>query len=830
MKRKRQGRKVIQLFGARGGVKPGSGASGEDAPARPHGQKQGVPQHNASAHGHSAQSSQSGQFSQSGQSVLDGADMDDLFHQLSMMATPDAPEFEPWPDMQGAVPPSGTGEAGHPPDARTVNRAESTGRRVMPDGFAFPALDRMAARMASAMARRLHSLSTRRWQVLPATARRVRFAAWSRFSASLTATVQMLPLEGVALLGADAPLTHLLATRLLDRGPERRFADPLPVSAIPSVTSPAPMPEKGPGHGPDSGNTQDNPSGVTPHIPSAIPEDIRPVVEPPPLPRSLQSESSHASPNTSLGTVQAVHDGAAHAATSVQAVAAYCLHAFQLDWEWAMAPYFEVETVRCRLIGPGEPVVELGELAELDEPGESGDVGDVGEAGEEDECVLVTFAVSDGERSGRMLLLFPLTMLRPLGAMLAEPARLLMPSYTETDDEAFARLRSLDDAALAAELRTAHPLLAAVVLFRMADERRGRVLQLLEPAMREELVRRMGRRASMLRTLSVEQRTVVRTLLLGETHAAHVLRMCTPEAAARFLSLVATLPSLFPAQASQILAEGAPGMMCSTPLVVDSGMVTRLLMRSFTPAEAAKVRARLKSGGYALPFNCLRRCTPSGIADLLRMECLGGAALVLRHLLRIDPGLAAEVFSLLDETMRPGILERVAQPRSIAADVLHAVENALCRELFRCGSWEYGRSERDAGDVTPGNPVQEKHTGRAAGGGLAQNRQAEQEQNGQEQNEQEQNGKEQSRQEQDGRPEYAVRAAHAVRAAPAGTAQSRAASGVAGSNPCPDCPEGSASDACLLMAALPADERGRLAERLTQAGVALPADCLPFQQ
>ncbi|MFV0348102.1 MAG: hypothetical protein ACK5JO_05895 [Halodesulfovibrio sp.] len=443
----------------------------------------------------------------------------------------------------------------------------------------FPTLDRVMGRLGTAISRRLYALSTRRWVVVPSAARRVRFAAWTRFSQPVAATLSLLPLEGQALLGADSDLVQLITSRLLDRGPERSFPELHP--------------------------------------------------------QTKEAQLSQAS----------------------QAVAAHCLHVFQLDLEWALAPFFEVETSRCRVLAPEEPIIEFGE---------------------QEECILVTFSVSDGEFSGRLMLLFPADMLRPLEMLLASNARVLMPASTETDDEAFLRLRILSDEQLGTVLSESHPLLASVVLYQMSEDRRVRILQRLNRELQEELVRRMGRRASVLRTLSIEQRVAVRSLLMGEAYTSHILRMCTPEKAARFLGTIATLPSLFPSQATEICAEDNPGLSCGSPLVVDKGIVGRLLMRSFTSDTFVQVSKLLSEGAHALPFDNLSMCSAEAVASLLGHETYGVCGLVLRHLLRKSPELAASVFVRLREEAQAPVLERVLMPRSVDVDIVHTVEHALC--------------------------------------------------------------------------------------------------------------------------------------------------------
>lgn len=471
-------------------------------------------------------------------------------------------------------------------------------------GNTLSALNRITGRMAASVSRRLQALSHRRWTVRANPARRVRFSAWSRFHKPIAATMQVVPLDGAALLGADAALIGILAERLLDRGPERSFRE-----------------------------------------------------------RAGGGETD-----------------------SAQALAAYCLHLFQLDFEWAMAPFFEVETSRVRVSTHDEPVIEFNSR---------------------DECVLCTFFISDGEASGRLIFMAPAAMLRPLELLLGSGARVLAPASTDTDDEVFQKLRSLSDEQLRDSLATSPHLLASVVLFQIPEERRVRILQGLDAPLQEELVRRMGRRASMLRALSQEQRMVARTLIMGEGYAAQVLRMSTPEAAARFLGVAAGLPSLFPSQAAELCGEENAGLTCGSALIVDKGLVSRLLMRSFSPDVFPVVSRLLAQQGRVVPLQALYRCDPSEIAARIALELYGVGALMLRSLLRHSPVAAAQVFARVPEEDRAPLLERVMLPRSVDGDVLHVVEAALCRHLpLVC---QGGEVEQSAASSAPPEEYGQEH-------------------------------------------------------------------------------------------------------------------------
>ncbi len=442
--------------------------------------------------------------------------------------------------------------------------------------LADPAQERIMSRFTMAVERRLRTLSSRPWTIRGGTFRRVEASAWTRLSRPAGVSFQLMPLGGTALLGVDEQLAHLLASRLLDRGPERRF-----------------------------------------------------------------SVSGKSRQHTMLSTVE-------------QAVAVHCLGMFQLDLEWALAPLMDVESRRCRTLSPGEPVFEF----------QQGEV-----------CLMLRTVVSDGESSGVLALLCPasLSHLLEVGIDSRLPRIALWAG-----DERVRAVCALSDEELVYTLSGAPLSFAAVVLEQLSEERRKWLFAAMDESVRDELMRSIGRRIPVLRRLNREQRMVARTLLMGEWHAARVVGMCTPQAAARFLATVASLPSLFPSQAADVLAEEAPGISCSSGLMIDRGLVDRLLMRGVAPAMAYEVRRLLDGVGHAMPFDRLFDCDAATVAHLLLPEPVGVMALVLRHLLYRSPAFAAEVFGLLEAWSRPAVFERLLLPRLVDAEVVHVVEQALC--------------------------------------------------------------------------------------------------------------------------------------------------------
>lgn len=417
------------------------------------------------------------------------------------------------------------------------------------------------------------------------------------------------------------------------------------------------------------------------------------------------------------------------------AEAGLCVHLgrqLQLDLEWAFLPYFEIETSGCDA-PPGEPGGQPAHARELLRP----DWTALGEP-----LVATPFTVSlhwplpvaaplqadpplprelappplgapsmppasspshraalsspsllshggglsPAPWGGRLMLVLPLSMLLPLADLLSDDTALLTPDHTESAESVHDRLQVLPDAELAARLAEGHPQTAAVVAARLAPQRRDAVLMLLGPELAAEVRRRMARRRLFRQVLSPEQRFVVRTLALGEVHAAQALAAMRPEAVARFVRVLRGLGrglgSLYAEQVEAVLREDGANVAGAEDMVLEGeAQVRRLLMRALGPDDMRSVRACLEaeaagpdasfpagegegavagSGDFAQgglgcgdgghetePFAPLLGVPAVTLARLLTAEGLAVTVAVLRHLALRDARRAAAVLGAL---------------------------------------------------------------------------------------------------------------------------------------------------------------------------------------
>ncbi|MEG6504373.1 hypothetical protein [Nitratidesulfovibrio sp. 1201_IL3209] len=327
------------------------------------------------------------------------------------------------------------------------------------------------------------------------------------------------------------------------------------------------------------------------------------------------------------------------------AEAGLCAHLgrqLQLDLEWAFLPYFEIETSGCDA-PPGEPGGQPAHAREALRP----DWTALGEP-----LVPTPFEVAlhwpspaavpgpaqpsipqelapppsgqfgqpgapSASWNGRLMLVLPLAMLLPLADLLADDTVLLAPEQTESAESAHDRLQVLSDADLAARLAEGHPQTAAVVVARLAPQRRDGVLALLGPELGAEVRRRMARRRLFREVLSPEQRFVVRTLALGEVHAAQTLAAMRPEAAARFVRVMRGLGrglgSLYAEQVEAVLRDDGAGLAGAEDLVLEGeSQVRRLLMRALGPDDMRAVRACLDAAACRAPAASPASPVPGG--------------------------------------------------------------------------------------------------------------------------------------------------------------------------------------------------------------------------
>lgn len=347
----------------------------------------------------------------------------------------------------------------------------------------------------------------------------------------------------------------------------------------------------------------------------------------------------------------------------------HVLHLLLLDMEWALAPFYEVESTH----GRADEQAWSSKHFWLDEP-----------------CIVCEFSVSmdaeshtgeNKELSGTMMMVFPEKMLKLILPILSGEQEILVPEFSELDASAIECFTRLDDAALRDELAQQHPLSSAVILSQLSEDRRNVLLETMDREKREAIERRAGHRAGIEVVLSESQQFVASVLALGESHAAQVLRSFSPEAAAGFLREAGKLPSLYAEQVNALLKQRNSSIVSVGALVVDSALVRRLMIRAIAAEDMSKVVALCRNDRIHMPFAPVRSVPAQTVAAMLRSEPVAIQRAVVALLLKTDREYAAQLLGAFEPDEQQAIVCQLEYAKRIEPEFITLLENSLVREL-----------------------------------------------------------------------------------------------------------------------------------------------------
>lgn len=351
-------------------------------------------------------------------------------------------------------------------------------------------------------------------------------------------------------------------------------------------------------------------------------------------------------------------------------VVRHVLHLLLLDLEWALAPFYEVESKHSKA---DEPALYSKHFW-LDEP-----------------CIVCELSVSidmntaegrdPASNSGSMMIVFPEKMLEEILPILTGEQSILVPEFTEIDTSAVERLLRLDNEALRAELVSQHPLSAAVILSQLSEDRRLTLVEKMSKDKQEAIDRRVGHRAGIETVLSESQQFVASVLALGESHAAQVLSSFSPEAAAGFLREAGKLPSLYPEQVNALLKSRNSSIVSVGALVVDSALVRRLMIRSIAAKDMAQVVALCRNSRVHMPFALILSVPVEDVALILRSEPVSIQGAVILLLLETDREYAARLFSVFSQDEQQHIVQQLLNGKRIESEIVTLLENYLIAQL-----------------------------------------------------------------------------------------------------------------------------------------------------
>ncbi|WP_027361825.1 hypothetical protein [Halodesulfovibrio aestuarii] len=351
-------------------------------------------------------------------------------------------------------------------------------------------------------------------------------------------------------------------------------------------------------------------------------------------------------------------------------VVRHVLHLLLLDMEWALAPYYEVESMHSKA---DEPALYSKHFW-LDEP-----------------CIVCELSVSidstEGSEgsgiSGTMMMVFPEKMLEELLPILTGKQSVLVPEFTEIDASAQEHLLHLDNDALRSELETQHPLSAAVILSQLSEDRRLTIVEKMSKDKQKAIERRAGHRAGIENILSEQQQFVASVLALGENHAAQVLSSFSPEAAAGFLREAGKLPSLYSEQVNALLKSRNSSIVSAGALVVDSALVRRLMIRAIAAKDMAQVVALCRNDRVHMPFALILSVPVEDLVAVLRNEPVSIQSAVIFQLLGTDRDYTVKVFEVFSPEERQEIAKQLAYEKRIEPEFVTLLENYFIAQLSK---------------------------------------------------------------------------------------------------------------------------------------------------
>ena len=174
--------------------------------------------------------------------------------------------------------------------------------------------------------------------------------------------------------------------------------------------------------------------------------------------------------------------------------------------------------------------------------------------------------------------------------------------------------------------------------------------------------------------LSGLQRSAIMLGILGEQHAAEVMKQMEPREIQLLGVTMATMTGITKEDVKQVLTEFFDMMDKHALLGIGSvEYIKNVLVKAVGMDKAIALIERIKmQEGGPVGIDALRRKEPRVIADMLHVEHPQIIAIVLAHL---DPDHAAQVLSMLPEGVRHDAMLRIA--------TLEGVPDAAMEELDR---------------------------------------------------------------------------------------------------------------------------------------------------
>jgi flagellar motor switch protein FliG len=181
------------------------------------------------------------------------------------------------------------------------------------------------------------------------------------------------------------------------------------------------------------------------------------------------------------------------------------------------------------------------------------------------------------------------------------------------------------------------------------------------------------------------RKAAILSLMLGEETASQIFKYLREDEIERIAKEVAALGAVAPESGEGVLEE-FHHMALAAAFVARGGVefAQQLLLKSLSPELARRVIDRVvRSFQSTAGFTSLAKADPQQLSKFILAEQPQTIALILAHL---DSSHAAQLLSLLPETLRVEVLTRMARLDEISPDVVSRISSVIEQRLKSLGT------------------------------------------------------------------------------------------------------------------------------------------------
>ena len=172
---------------------------------------------------------------------------------------------------------------------------------------------------------------------------------------------------------------------------------------------------------------------------------------------------------------------------------------------------------------------------------------------------------------------------------------------------------------------------------------------------------------------SVYRRVAKFLLIIGVDEAAKVMRHLTEEQTEKIIPEIASIRSVDPKEASEILSE-FEGLLKQARQSGGADIAREMLEKAYGAEKAEAMLQKAVSSAGGKPFEYLNTADGERVYFLLKDESPAVQALVLS---RIKPEKAAAVIGKMDAEVKRDVISRLAKMQPVSPDVLARTDKAI---------------------------------------------------------------------------------------------------------------------------------------------------------